>query len=286
MQVIENCDLTEFNAYKLRSRCTRAIFPGSEQDLVEIFKEKMNIPFILLGNGNNIILSKKQYNACFIIINGSFNSVDILDRKIITAEAGATLLQLSELALKNCLSGFEIFCDIPSSVGGAIVMNAGSGGIEIKDILIKVRYLDLVDMEIKERYKNELDFQYRNSFFLKNRDKVILRAWFSLKNGDPLFIRELMDSTRLTRWSKQPRDYPNCGSVFKRPDGFFVGTMIQELGLKGFTIGGASISEKHAGFIINKGFSTGEDIIKLVQLIQKRVFKKYNIRLELEQIII
>ncbi|MFW5891693.1 MAG: UDP-N-acetylmuramate dehydrogenase, partial [bacterium] len=187
--------------------------------------------------------------------NNCFNKVEINNSNII-AEAGATTLQISTLALEKKLTGFEIFYDIPSSVGGAVVMNAGTKVKEIKDILEKVQYLDLQDMQIKETLAKDIGFEYRNSFFQKNKDKVILKAWFKLKPGFYDDIKALMENEKQKRWAKQPRDLPNCGSVFKRPQGFYVGQMIEELGLKGFAIGGAKVSEKHAGFIVNYNNAT------------------------------
>jgi UDP-N-acetylmuramate dehydrogenase len=165
-------------------------------------------------------------------------------------------------------------------------MNAGTKEGEIKDILIKVRYLDLTDMQFKEKTKDEMGFEYRNSFFQKNTDKILLKAWFQLQKGNPEEIKYKMEETKQIRWEKQPREYPNCGSVFKRPPGRFVGPMLDELGLKGFTIGGAQISEKHSGFIVNTGNATGQDILAVISEAQKRVKEKFGIDMEVEQRII
>ena len=199
------------------------------------------------------------------------------------AEAGSTLLQVSETALKNKLTGFEIFYDIPGSIGGAIVMNAGTKEGEIKDILIKVRYFDLADMQIKEIVEEDIGFGYRDSFFQRNPDKIVLKAWFRLKPGNFEEIKAKMEETRQIRWAKQPREFPNCGSVFKRPPGRYVGPMIDELGLKGFAIGGAKISEKHSGFIVNTGNATGKDILAVISEVQRRIKDKFGINLEIEQ---
>ena len=150
----------------------------------------------------------------------------------------------------------------------------------------RVRYLDLNDLIIKERYQEELDFEYRNSIFQKQKDKVILKAWFQLKPGVKSNIRHIMDMSKERRWARQPRELPNSGSVFKRPPGAYVGPMIDELGLKGFKIGGAQISTKHSGFIINYDNASGEDIINLITHIQKKVFGAFKIKLEVEQRII
>lgn len=285
MNYINNYNLTAYNAYRINAVCSKAWFPENETDLLEIFRQNKNKRLIILGNGNNIILSKEYYEDEFIILNGCFDKIIISDTEI-EAEAGATLLQLSETALKHHLTGFEIFYDIPSSVGGAVVMNAGTKEGEIKDILVKVRYLDLADKQIKEISKENIGFEYRNSFFQKNTNKIVIKAWFQLKNEKQERIRARMEETKQTRWAKQPREYPNCGSVFKRPPGRFVGPMLDELGMKGFTIGGAKISEKHSGFIINMGNATGKDILSIISEAQKRVKERFGVELEVEQRII
>lgn len=285
MFIYKNFNLTEYNAYRINAVCSKVWFPENERDLLEILNQNNKKCLIVLGNGNNIILSKEYYEEDFIILNGCFNKVTVKDNEI-EAEAGATLLQLSEIALKQLLTGLEIFYDIPSSVGGAVVMNAGTKEGEIKDILVKVRYLDLTERKIKEITKEDIGFEYRNSFFQKHTDKIVLKAWFQLKKGNPEQIRAKMDETKQARWAKQPREYPNCGSVFKRPPGRFVGPMLDELGMKGFTIGGAKISEKHSGFIVNIGNATGKDILAVIAEAQKRVKEKFDVDLEVEQRVI
>lgn len=278
-------NLKNFNAYRVESICSKAWFPESEEELLTIYMDNSNKKKIILGNGNNIILSKEYYEEEFIILNGCLNFIDV-NKNIMIADSGATLQQLSETALSSSLTGLEIFYDIPSSVGGAVVMNAGTKDGEIKDILVKVRYLDLSDLRIKEIFKSRIEFEYRNSFFQKNPDKIILKAWFELAYGDRVDIKNKMDSYKAIRWSKQPREYPNCGSVFKRPAGRFVGPMLDELNLKGFTIGGAQISEKHSGFIVNTENATGKDILAVIKEVQIRVREVYGMDLEIEQRVI
>lgn len=278
-------NLQSYNAYRVESICSKAWFPENETDLLEIFNQNKNKRFIILGNGNNIILSKDYYEEEFIILNGCFDKVTVNNTGM-EAEAGATLLQLSETALKHHLTGLEIYYDIPSSVGGAVVMNAGTKEGEIKDILVKVRYLDLTDLQIKEISKEDVGFEYRNSFFQKNTNKIVLKACIKLEKGNPEQIKAKMEETKQVRWEKQPREYPNCGSVFKRPPGRFVGPMLDELEMKGFTIGGAKISEKHSGFIVNTGKATGKDILAVIAEARKRVKEKFGIDLEVEQRII
>lgn len=285
MKIEGDFKLTLYNAYRLNAVCTKAFFPETEEDFCRIYTDYTDKSKIIIGNGNNIILSKELYNAYFIILNGCFEKVHF-NEEVVSAEAGATMQELSEMALQHSLSGLEVFYDIPSSVGGAVVMNAGANGEDISNLIEKVRYLDLADMEIKERIKDDLGFEYRNSFFQKNTNKVVLKAWLKLSKGNKEEIKTKMQSMRNIRWAKQPREYPNCGSVFKRPEGYFVGAILDELGMRGYTIGGAQISNKHSGFIINVGNATGKDILRLIQEVAKRVKEKLNIELELEQRII
>jgi len=285
MKIHKNFELTKYNSYRLKAFCEEAIFPTNENDLIGFLSSRRNRSKVILGNGNNIILSKNWYDECFIIFNGCFDKIEIYE-DIIAAETGATMFQVSETAFENGLSGMEVFNDIPSSVGGAVVMNAGAGEEDIKNILVKVKFLNISDLVLTELSRDELKFGYRDSIFQRNRDMIVIKAWFKLKRCDKLTIRAKMDSIKEARWAKQPRDFPNCGSVFKRPVGRFVAPMIDELGLKGFTIGGAQISLKHSGFIVNKDNATGEDILLLVKEIQTRVSYKFGITLELEQKVI
>lgn len=285
MKIVENLNLKDYNSYQIESYCSKAYFPESVDDFLNLFSKEVNQRKIIIGNGNNIILSKEYYEEEFIILNGCFDNIEV-EETVMQAEAGATLLQLSEVALENELTGLEIFYDVPSSVGGAVVMNAGTKAGEVKDILLKVEYVDLSDNQIKEISKTEMGFEYRNSFFQKNTDKIVIKAWFELKRGNKKKIKSLMDQTKKERWAKQPREHPNCGSVFKRPSGRFVGPMLDELGLKGYTIGGAEISEKHSGFIVNTGKATGKDILDLIYFVQEKVKEKFGVDLEVEQRII
>ncbi|UJP63382.1 UDP-N-acetylmuramate dehydrogenase [Mongoliitalea daihaiensis] len=284
MKIFEEFDLTNYNSYKIHSKCKKAYFPDSEQDIVDLFSKKQD--YILLGTGHNVILSKSYYDREFIIFNGNFSRLGKSINGLLEAESGVTMYDLSLFALDHGLTGLEIFYDIPSSLGGAIVMNAGASGEEIKDVLVKVRYLDLVDLQVKEILKEEMDFQYRNSFFQKNTNKIVIKAWLKLKVGDYEKIKTKMELIRAQRWQKQPRDFPNAGSVFKRPKGYYVGSLIDELKLKGLTRGGAKVSEKHGGFIINFNNASGNDIIELISEIKGRVLEKFGVNLEVEQRIV
>lgn len=285
MKAYANFDLTNYNSYRLHAICRTAFFPESEADILELYKIRKD--YILLGNGYNVIFSKKFYDVDFIVFNGNFNKISVDEKnRIVSAEAGATTLDVSKKAEENSMAGLEFFYDIPSSIGGAVVMNAGTKEGETKNILRKVRYLDLEDMLVKIRYKEDLELEYRNSLFQKNNDKVILKAWFQLELGNAENIRSVMEESKARRWSKQPREYPNSGSVYKRPPGRFVGPMLDELGLKGYRIGGAEISRKHSGFIVNIGNATAKDILAIIKYTRKEVKANFGVDLEVEQRVI
>ena len=196
MRIEHNFDLTNHNSYRIESYCNRALFPTSESDFIDIFSNK-STKKIIIGGGNNIIFSKAYYNCDIVIVGQSFSSITLLNDNLLACDAGATTLELSEFALSHSLSGAEIFYDIPSSLGGAVVMNAGASGEEIKDILIKVRYLDLVDMSIKEIKKEDIDYQYRNSIFQLQTDKIVLKVWIKLEAGDKSEIKNKMENIKI-----------------------------------------------------------------------------------------
>lgn len=284
MKVFNDFILTEYNGYKLPATCSSAYFPFNDEDIKTFFSK--NLPFIILGTGQNVILSKKHYSERFLIFKDCFNSIDIINKNTILVQSGALMKDLSLFAEKHSLSGLEIFYDIPSSLGGAIFMNAGIKGNEIKDVLRKVNCFDLHTNSIIQFDVEDLEFNYRYSSFQDKSNYIILSAELALNNGVQSAIRQKMEEIRTLRWNKQPRSFPNAGSVFKRPNGHYAGDLIERCGLKGKTIGGAKISEKHAGFIINTGNATGEDIIALINCVVLEVDKKFGVKLELEQRII
>jgi UDP-N-acetylmuramate dehydrogenase len=285
MKTVTDLDLTNFNSYRLKATCKRAFFPDSEADIQEIYEKYGDSKKIILGSGHNIILAKEYYEDDFIIFSGNFSHAAI-DGSLLSVESGISMYDLSILALDNNLSGLELFYDIPSSLGGAVVMNAGASGEEIKDLLVKVRYYDPIENTFSEILKEDINFEYRNSFFQRNPHLIITKAWLNLKQSNAHEIKDKMERNKEVRWSKQPKDFPNAGSVFKRPPGFFVGALMDELQLKGYTVGGAKISEKHGGFIVNFNNATGEDILAVIKHAQKMVKDRHGVELEVEQRII
>jgi UDP-N-acetylmuramate dehydrogenase len=283
MKVFDNFDLTEFNGYKIKSICKRAYFPQNENDIIEIVNSNPKIHII--GSGHNLILSKEYYDIPFLIFNKTYNTFKLIEG-LIESDSGAYLPDLSFFAYENSLSGLEFCYDIPSSIGGAVVMNAGTKEGTIQDVLHKVRYFDIQQKKIIDLEKSSLNLGYRSSVFQNNLNTIILKSWFKLNHDDKNTIWNKMNESKERRWNAQPRDYPSCGSVFKRPKGKFIGPMLEELNLKGHSIGDASISEKHAGFIINRGNATGKQIVDLIDFVKSKVMDHFGILLELEQRII
>lgn len=285
MRIEHNMNLANFNSYKISAICRIAYFPDTCEEIKDLFSQNIENDFIILGGGYNVILSKKYYDQAFIVLSGNTNKIECNGKSII-CEAGCSMKDVSLFALENKLSGLEVFYDIPSTVGGAVVMNAGAGENDINRIVTKVWYYDPTIHKVKCITNQEIGYGYRSSFFIKNPSMIVIKAEFELTKDCYSDIQHRMETIKQSRWSKQPREYPNAGSVFKRPPGKFVGPMIEKLGLKGLRIGGAMVSEKHAGFIVNYDNAQGEDIIALIHHIQSLVYKNYDVKLEIEQQII
>lgn len=287
----QNFLLKKYNSYHLEAVGRKVYFPETDEDFIRLYgPEFKGVQKILLGGGYNIVLTREFYaDELFIIVDKHYAKTVVKDlrgqegKKHIYSQAGQKLDVLSELAYKNGLTGLEYFLDIPGSLGGAIYMNAGSKGEDICSLINWVRYLDTTTGEILKRSLSSSEFSYRQSIFQSTGNLVVLDCELALPLHDRIAIRNKMDENKALRWSMQPRNFPNAGSVFKRPPGHYVGQLIEELGLKGYQIGGAAVSEKHAGFIVNKGNATGKDIKNLIEYIQTRVFEVYGVELEVEQ---
>lgn len=238
-----------------------------------------DVPFMILGNGSNLLVSDDGIEGAVILLDGDFKAITV-DGETVTAGAGAKLSKLCTVALDEELSGLEFAYGIPGSVGGAMYMNAGAYGGEMKDVALSVTALT-ADGEVKEYSLEELNLGYRTSIF-KSNGEIILFSKYQLHKGERSAIKSQMDDVMNRRKTKQPLEYPSAGSVFKRPEGAFAGTLIEQCGLKGRTVGGAQVSEKHAGFIINVGGATCDDVMNLVKLVQDVVKTETGYFLERE----
>lgn len=277
MRIETNLDLAEYNSYRLHSIAEIAYFP----DTLEELKGVVDRDSIIIGGGCNLILTKEVYTSPVVFIKNNYSGIKQNGNTLIV-KAGTDLQALSEYARDHSLSGLEYYYDIPGCVGGATIMNAGCNGQAWGDLVSKVTIFDVDDQTVSMISKKDMHFEYRGNV-LKDIKSVVLDVELMLKPGNRAEITSVMESNKRQRWAKQPRNYPSAGSVFRRPPGFFVGQMITEVGLKGYRIGGAMISDKHAGFIVNCGNATASDIVALIKLAQTRVKECFNIDLELEQ---
>ena len=250
--------------------------------ILELSKE-LNVPITIVGNGTNLLVTDKGIRGLVVKLDmKSFKFEKYQNKIILTAESGMSLPVLANIALKEEFTGFEFLSGIPGTIGGAIYMNAGAYGTEMKDVVVKTKYLDMDTLKIKSLNLNDHKFEYRNSIFSKNKKWIILETTFELKYGNRNDIKAKMDEYMQSRKEKQPMEYPNAGSTFKRKGDIITAKIIDECGLKGKSVGDAEVSTKHAGFIINKGKATASDILKLIDIIKTTVKEKANIDIELE----
>lgn len=246
--------------------------------LISLAKET-DTPYTVMGNGSNILVSDSGIRGLVIKICGGMNSCKI-DGTTVYAEAGIMMSKLANEAARASLSGFEPLSGIPGTLGGGIFMNAGAYGGEIKNVIKSVTYLD-DGGEIKTIDNEQCCFGYRKSVF-SGGGKYILSAELQLKEGDAEEIRAAMADYNKRRSDKQPLSQPSAGSTFKRPEGYFAGKLIQDAGLMGYRVGGAMVSDKHAGFVVNAGGATAGDVLKLIEDVKSRVLEKFGVELEPE----
>lgn len=278
--VTKNKPLKDHTYTKLGGNADYFVTPTTAlqvQQVVQFTKEN-EIPFMLLGNGSNLIIKDGGIRGIVMYLGKLTNMT--VEGTVLTAEAGALIADVSRLALDQSLTGLEFACGIPGSVGGALFMNAGAYGGEIKDILISATIVDS-NGNIREILAEDLDLAYRTSNIPEN-GYIVLDAKFQLEVGEPVDIKAVMDDLTYKRESKQPLEYPSCGSVFKRPPGYYAGKLIQDSGLQGHTIGGAQVSLKHAGFIVNINRATATEYIALIKHVQKVVKENFGVQLERE----
>lgn len=256
------------------------VVPSSTDKLSELITalKENNAEYLILGNGSNMLVSDKGYDGVVVNIGKRLSTVTV-DGECITAQAGALLSSIASAALANSLEGFEFASGIPGSLGGAVAMNAGAYGGEMKDIIIKTEYIDS-DSCIRTVIGDEHNFGYRRSRF--ENGEVILSSVIELKRGNRDAVKSLMDELNSRRREKQPLNFPSAGSTFKRPEGYFAAKLIDDAGLRGYRIGGACVSDKHCGFIVNTGGASSADIYELIKHVRKTVYDKFNVYLETE----
>lgn len=282
----QNEPMSKHTSFKIGGNADAYIKVNNLSKLSTILKEcqDSNVDYMLLGNGSNLLVSDEGIRGAVLRLDGDFRKITLVDDTTIFCGAGATLAYLCKFALNCGLSGLEFAWGIPGTVGGAVFMNAGAYDGEMKDVVHSVSHIS-PSGEIGRTEKDDLNFGYRTSVYRSN-NMIITGVTLKLKKGNPDEIRAKMDDYMSRRSTKQPLEYPSAGSVFKRPEGNYAGALIEQCGLKGKTCGGAQVSEKHAGFIINKSNATAKDVRDLIGEIQNTVADKTGYNLECELIIL
>lgn len=279
----ENELLAPHSTFRIGGEARLAAMPDTTEQIIDAVSaaKVAGLDFTVIGNGSNVLFSDKGF-AGLVIFTRNADSVVIKGNRVI-ADAGAPFTKLAVTVKNAGLTGLEFAYGIPGSVGGAVYMNAGAYNGEASQVVASSMAYDDLTGEVRMISREEHNFGYRTSVYSQNRDRlIVLSAEFELKEGDSAAIWETMQDLMRRRREKQPLEYPNAGSVFKRPQGYFVGKLITDAGLKGYTIGGAQVSEKHAGFIVNIGGATAEDVLRLVEHIQKTVQSQFGVMLECE----
>lgn len=273
--------MSQHTTFKIGGPADYFLMPDKGEDVgrvIKICKEK-EIPYFILGNGSNLLVGDGGYRGAVIQIYRNMSSVTVEGNEI-TAQAGALLSAVAAAAKNASLTGFEFAGGIPGTIGGAVVMNAGAYGGEMKDVLTEVTVMN-AEGDIFTLPTEELELGYRTSI-IKTAGYIVLEAKIRLKEENPEVIRETMKDLTIRRTTKQPLEYPSAGSTFKRPEGYFAGKLIMDSGLAGYQVGGAQVSEKHCGFVINAGDATARDVRTLMDNVRDIVYKKYGVTLEPE----
>ena len=279
-RVLENEPLARHTTFRVGGPADVLFLPESAEELrraMELARE-VGEDCLVIGNGSNLLVRDGGVRGLVIKLAGPMSGVSV-EGTAIRAQAGASLSQVSRAALQASLTGLEFASGIPGSLGGALAMNAGAYGGELSQVVREATAL--LDGEVRTLSREELAMGYRTSRLLREGG-IVLSAVLDLKEGDASEIAETMDELNRRRREKQPLSFPSAGSTFKRPEGYFAGALIEQAGLKGYAIGGAQVSEKHAGFLINRGGATASDLLRLIEYVQERVYAQSGVRLETE----
>lgn len=268
-------------SFKVGGNTDLLVMPQNTDQLIEIVQvcRERQCPFLVMGNGTNLIVKDKGIRGVVIKTFEGLQNFRVYD-EFIEAESGILLSKLSNIALKNSLTGLEFAAGIPGTLGGAVTMNAGAYHGEMKDVVVWTKYLDRQGL-VKEIGNEQHQFGYRTSF-IQTDGGIVLKSRLKLRKGNSSEIKALMDDLAKRRKDKQPLDMPSAGSVFKRPEGYYSGQLIENCGLRGYSIGGAQVSNKHCGFIVNNGNATAKDVIALIKFVQDKVRSEFGVELQTE----
>ena len=285
IEMYEDVSLKKYNTYRLDVKCDYLVFPKDIDEVVKLisFLKKNNYKYLVLGNGSNVIFKNNRYNGVVIKLS-KLDKIEFDGDKVVVG-AGVALSKLANMAINNSLSGLEFSVSIPGEIGASVSMNAGAYNESFSDVFVSAKVLT-PKLEIIELTNEDMDFSYRNSFIKKNKDYIVLEVVLKLKPGNKEEMNAVIEKRFEKRKATQPLEYPSAGSVFRNPEGMYAGKLIEDANLKGYSIGGAMISDMHANFIVNKDNATGEDIINLINLAKDKLKENNNIDLYLEQVII
>lgn len=279
--IYTNEPMCKHTTFKIGGNADIYVKPQNTTELSKIIKicnlEKED--YFILGNGSNLLVADDGYRGVVIQMYNNYNNIEIKEHSIV-AEAGALMSKIANVACENELTGLEFSAGIPGTIGGGAMMNAGAYGGELKDVITKVEAVSK-EGELYTLDKADLEFGYRTSIFEKN-NSIVTKVTIELNKGIKAEIKAKMDELSRARISKQPLEYPSAGSTFKRPEGYFAGKLIMDAGLRGKQIGGAKVSDKHCGFIINAGGATAKDVMDLIDFIIQKVYADFGVRLETE----
>ena len=280
-QILEEEPMKKHTTFRIGGPAEYLILPQTTEEIADVIKlcRQEEIPWYIVGNGSNLLVADEGVRGVVIQLLRNFNQIQVEGCQI-RMQAGAQNAAVAKRALDASLTGFEFAAGIPGTIGGAVVMNAGAYGGEMKDVLTEVTVMD-EEGEIVTLPADKLELGYRTSIIAR-KGYVVLEAVIVLKTGDPKEIKAAMDELKEKRVTKQPLEYPSAGSTFKRPEGYFAGKLIMDAGLRGFSVGGAQISEKHCGFVINKDNATAKDVTELMDETKKIVMEKFGVALEPE----
>lgn len=257
------------------------VTPGTTEEIGQILKlcKAEKVPYFVMGRGSNLLVSDAGMEGVVLQLYDNYSDF-LIEGNQIKAQAGIMLSKIGYAAKENGLTGFEFAAGIPGTLGGAVMMNAGAYGGEMKDIITAVQLMD-ADGNLLEKTCEEMDFSYRHSI-VEEQKLLVLGATLTLEKGEKEVIEEKMKELAVARKTKQPLEFPSAGSTFKRPEGYFAGKLIMDAGLRGYQVGGAQVSEKHCGFVINKGNATAKDVLQLVSDVKEKVYDAFQVELEPE----
>ena len=267
--------------FKIGGNARLVVYPQNEEQISELVKcaKAENVRLIAVGNGSNLLVDDDGIDACVLILGEPFSQIKLIDDETIYAKAGAKLIALCRFAYEHSLSGLEFAYGIPGSAGGAAFMNAGAYGGEIRDVLVSCKVLK--DGKVIELDNEQAGFEYRNSRIMAEK-MIVLEAVLKLEKGNKEEISSKMKELNSQRNTKQPVEFPSAGSTFKRPEGYFAAKLIDDSGLRGFSVGKAQVSPKHCGFVVNNGGATAQEVLELIEKVTEIVYDKFGVRLEPE----